>query len=237
MNTLPFSIEILYEDEDVLVINKPAGLLSIRDGYQKDLPYLSSLLEHDYGRLFIVHRLDKETSGVMVLARSPTSHKNLSTQFFQREIRKTYIALIIGCPETNFFSVDFPLLTNGDRHHRTIVDPVRGKPAHTDFTVIECYAAKYAQISAQPRTGYTHQIRSHLATAGFPILLDSLYSPKREPFLSLSQSQSGMPWIDRLALHASLISFLHPTTNQVLSFSASLPRDFLSATAIFRSLI
>ena len=177
------SIEILFEDEDLLIINKPAGLRVIRDGYHPELPTVPSMLEAHFGRVFIVHRLDKDTSGVLILARNAFSHKNLNSQFSDRLVKKEYHAVVISVedfPPT--LVVDQPLLVDGDRRHRTRVDPLRGKPASTEFSLITQFSQE-ALVKAFPTTGYTHQIREHALYAGYPLLGD-------EPLLFPCQRRS-----------------------------------------------
>jgi RluA family pseudouridine synthase len=216
-------IPILFEDESLLVINKPAGVLSLSDGYDRSLPHLKTILEPDFGRLWLVHRLDRETSGVLVLARSAVAHRHLNEQFKTRQVEKIYHALLSAAPGWDTFSADFPLRKNGDRQHRTVVDPQRGKPAFTDFTVMERFA-QGALIEARPHTGYTHQIRAHLRQLGCFILGDRLYGC----------SEPNAP-IDRLALHACSLSFHHPLSNQPLTFTAPHPLDFSDALARLRA--
>ncbi len=222
--TLPPSVQpdILYLDETFLVLNKPAGLLSVPDGYQSSLPHLKSVLEPLYGPIFIVHRLDRDTSGVILVARTTQAHQELNRQFREREVKKIYRALICGCPPWQEFLAEFPLRANADRRHRTRVDFDRGQPATTEFRILQSCALA-ALLEASPRTGYTHQIRSHLAYCGFPIMADPLYT---------YQSQPPDPgWMPRLALHACQISFVHPLSRKLCSFAAPDPADFAAAAA------
>lgn len=214
-------MQIIYEDKSILVINKPSGVLSIADGYDLNLPHLRSMLEPEFGRLWIVHRLDKETSGVMLLARSPTSHRVLNQQFTDHSIKKQYLALVFGhCPET--FANNTSLRVNGDRRHRTVADKFRGKPACTKFTMSEFFPPDCSMLSAYPKTGFSHQIRAHLFDLGYPILGDHLYcTPESESFLKKHE-------IDRVALHAASISFLHPESSKVMTFQVEIPPDFSS---------
>ncbi len=178
---LPFDLEsaLIYDDDDLVIVNKPAGLLTIRDGYSASLPYLLRSLEVHYGRLWVVHRLDKETSGIVVFARNSQSHRILNQQFENRQVKKIYHALVNGSPKWNEKTAALPLRVNGDRRHRTIVDPTRGKPARTELWVLKRWK-EVSLIGAIPLTGYTHQIRAHLSAEGFPILADSLYQAKRD---------------------------------------------------------
>jgi RluA family pseudouridine synthase len=213
-------ITILFEDPHLLIVDKPVGLLSIADGYDKTIPHLRSILEPDHGRLWVVHRLDKETSGIVILARSAQAHRELNLQFTAHTIRKEYIALVSGeCPAA--FLVDLPLLVNGDRRHRTVIDRENGKPALTEFSSSEHYSLQCTLLNVFPHTGYTHQIRAHLLSAGFPILGDQLYA--NESSTKLVEKLD----IHRVALHAAGINFIHPLTGQALSIRSDLPHDFL----------
>ncbi len=222
---LPINLEeiLIYEDSDLIIVNKPAGLLTIRDGYDESLPYLIRQLEKHYGKLWVVHRLDKETSGIVVIARNFQSHRTLNQQFETRQVKKIYHALIMGNPPWDRRSVQSPLRVNGDRRHRTIIDPIHGKPAHTEFEVIKRWN-RISLIAAVPFTGYTHQIRAHLWSEGFPILADPLYK-KRD----LENHPWQQPLIQRLALHALKITFQHPTKNTPFTIEAPYPIDFQRA--------
>jgi tRNA pseudouridine32 synthase / 23S rRNA pseudouridine746 synthase len=212
-------LEILFEDNSILVINKPSGLNSIADGYDPNLPFVRSILEPDYGRLWVVHRLDKDTSGVMILARSADAHRNLNIQFTDRLIQKKYFALVFGdFPEK--LNCSLPLRINGDRRHRTVIDEIIGKPASTDFSLSDRLSVFCSLITASPHTGLTHQIRAHLAKLNFPILCDPLYFSKESKAFALN-----LP-IKRTALHAHSITFSHPVEKTQITISADLPEDF-----------
>ena len=217
---------ILYQDQYILVINKPAGTLSIPDGYRPEFPHLKSILEPVFGRLLIVHRLDKDTSGVMVIARTESTHRSLNLQFDNRITRKEYQALILGNPSWDELTIASPVSVNGDRSHRTRVFPNKGKPAQTGFSLVFRWEA-VSQVIAHPHTGYTHQIRAHISSIGYPILFDSLYTP---PELTKLASRFRDAYeIDsddqRMMLHASQISFIHPENEARVSFRAPLPDD------------
>lgn len=216
----------LYADESILVVNKPAGLLTVPDGYHQELPTVRSLLEPQWGRCWIVHRLDKDTSGVLVIARTPEAHRNLNRQFASREVHKVYHAICAGSPGEDEWQITFPLRVNGDRNHRTVVDHVRGKPALTMVQVLK--RMKYTfLVAAFPHTGYTHQIRAHLSSSGFPILGDPLYRIPRT-FTGPLPELSSLPLFPRPALHAFQIHFLHPESSQHMEFTAPYPSDFQS---------
>jgi len=225
---------IIFEDDAFLAVNKPAGLLSIPDGYHPEFPHLAQVLFPTFGWIWIVHRLDRETSGVILVARSRSSHQALNQQFQQRLVKKRYLALIQGNPDWETISVNTPLRVNGDRKHRTIPAPLTGKPAQSDFFVRE-QLKQVCLIEAQPHTGYTHQIRAHLASIGHPILGDTLYSSLRPDVPVLIPQSTQIPRaIDRVALHAFSITFHHPLTNAPITIEAPYPGDFSHAIDAFR---
>jgi RluA family pseudouridine synthase len=221
---------VLWSDEAILIINKPAGLLTLPDGYNPDLPHLRVLLEPIYGPLWIVHRLDKETSGVLILARSADAHRNLNTQFAAHKIRKTYHALSIGDPDWEVRVVNLPLQPKGDRKHRTVIAQHGGKPSVTNLRVLERFGT-YTLIEAVPETGRTHQIRAHLAALGYPICGDRLYGDGEGVLLSKVKPGYRIgptpekALLDRLALHARTLGFIHPLSGQAVEFEAPYPED------------
>jgi RluA family pseudouridine synthase len=209
-------MKIIHEDSQIIVINKPAGLSVLPDGWEKDSDYLVKQMEEKYGRIFIVHRLDKITSGVMVFARDAETHRALNIQFETHEAQKTYHAILEGNPKWEEKVVKYPLRSNVGHKHRTVVDDKNGKPSETHFRVIKRYEAA-ALVEAKPMTGRTHQIRVHAYAMGYPLVEDVLYG---------ARDQYGLP---RPMLHAQTLSFLHPATNEGVKFSASHPTDFEEA--------
>ena len=178
----PPEILVLYLDNHLLVVAKPAGLPTLVDGYHPEAPYLVGVLKATYGRLWVVHRLDRETSGVIVFARTAAAHRPLNTQFEQRQALKPYHALVQGLPAWDSQNIHLPLRPDGDRRHRTVVDPQHGKPAETGLRVLERFD-RCALLQAVPHTGRTHQIRAHLAALGHPIAADPLYGGPMLPGL------------------------------------------------------
>ena len=215
---------IIYIDASLLIVDKPAGVLSIPDGYDRMVPYVARILEPLYGRLWVVHRLDKNTSGVMVFARNAEGHSNLNTQFAEHQVSKIYHALIKASPNWEERMVDLPLRTNVGRRNRTAVDIARGKDARTKFKVLERYPG-HTLLEARPESGRRHQIRAHLYDLGFAIMSDPLYGVG-----------DVSPLISRLALHAKSISFCHPTTETLRTFEASYPQDFAQAVNQLRQM-
>ena len=220
---------ILFQDDSLVCIHKPAGLLTIPDGYDPGAPHVAQLMAAEFGKLWIVHRLDRETSGVVILARSAAAHRALNRQFEQRSVQKVYQALVAGQPAWDAAILDLPLRVNGDRKHRTVVSALIGKPANTDFKVLQRLRSA-CQIEARPHTGYTHQIRAHLAAIGCPILGDALYTRASfSPLLPPGASPLPEIPIHRVALHALSITFQHPFTAAILQIEDPLPPDMQQA--------
>jgi RluA family pseudouridine synthase len=215
-------MDILHEDEALLVINKPAGIPLIPDGWDKAAPYLIKLAEEAYGKLWVVHRLDKVTSGVVILARNPEAHRLLSMQFEKHQARKTYHAIVQGNPPWSERTSRQPLRANAGHKHHSVVDAKLGKPCCTVFQVLE-RLQEHTLLEAQPVTGRTHQVRAHLSAMGFPILADTLYGGLINAF------------INRPALHAFSLSIQHPITNALLTFISPYPEDFQRALSMLRT--
>lgn len=209
-------MEILHLDEALIVLNKPAGLPVLPDGWDQDAPYLVKLLEAEHGRVWVVHRLDKVTSGVMVFARTAEAHRALNMQFERHEAHKAYHAIVVGTPKWIEKTTRFPLRVNVGHKHRTVVDDRSGKPSETRFRLLKQYQAA-AWVEASPMTGRTHQIRVHAQALGHPLVGDVLYGA------------SVTPVIARPALHAYTLTFAHPMTNEQLTFTAEHPQDFATA--------
>ena len=207
---------ILHEDAELLVVNKPAGMPVLPDGWEKDAPYLVKLLEEEFGRLWIVHRLDKITSGAMAFARTAEAHRVLNMQFEQHETQKVYHAIVVGVPEWDQHTARHLLRVDVGHSHRTVVDHSKGKSSETAFRVLERYKG-FSLLEAVPATGRTHQVRVHTYALGFPLLGDTLYgAPETE-------------LIARPALHARSLTFTHPASGERVSFTALYPDDFQTA--------
>jgi RluA family pseudouridine synthase len=209
-------MRILYEDQYILVVAKPAGLPVLPDGWERDAPFLVNVLEENYGKIFIVHRLDKVTSGVMVFARDAQTHRALNIQFERHEAQKIYHAIVEGNPKWEEKVTKFPLRANVGHKHRTAVDDRNGKPSETRFRMLKQYQAA-AWVEASPLTGRTHQIRVHASALGHPLLGDTLYGAKETSLLA------------RPALHAYSLTFTHPSSHEHLTFTADYPLDFAAA--------
>jgi RluA family pseudouridine synthase len=209
---------ILHIDNSIIAINKPSGLRTIPDGYDKNKENLQSLLKIEFPEIMTVHRLDKETSGVILFARNKDSHRNLNFQFENRLIRKKYWVISHNIPEWENYTSRLPLLVDGDRQHRTIIDQ-SGKPSETHFIRHKFDNQKCLSfLEAIPHTGYTHQIRTHLSFLGFSILGDLLYTKG----LSSTQKELNKS-VNRMMLHAASIEFRHPQTNQKIKINTDIP--------------
>jgi RluA family pseudouridine synthase len=209
-------MDVLYVDSSILVMNKPSGFATIPGGWERDSNSLVEILEVDYGHIWVVHRLDKVTSGLVIFARSAEAHRALNMQFERHEMHKVYHAIVIGAPPWDEHTARHPLRINVGHTHRTVVDHSKGKPSETTFKVLERFNG-YTLLAAIPATGRTHQVRVHVYALGFPLLGDSLYSAPKTDL------------IPRPALHSQEVAFTHPVTHDKLTFSAPYPQDFENA--------
>ncbi len=207
MTTIP----ILYEDDDILAVDKPEGLAAIPERTGQGGSLFEILCGQRDERLFIVHRLDKDTSGVILFARNAETHRWLNRQFEARAVVKTYLALVHGVVADDGGMIDQPLRQFGSG--RVAVDPQRGKPSTTEFRVTRRFRS-YSLVEARPRTGRRHQIRVHLYHLGHPIAGDPLYGDK------VAQQDFA-----RLMLHAWKLAMPLPS-GRTLTFEAPIPESF-----------
>ena len=217
-------LPILYEDDDLLVLDKPAGLVTHPAPGHDAGTLVNALLGHcatlsgigGEQRPGIVHRLDKDTSGCLVVAKNDLAHRGLSAQFAGRTVQKIYLALVRGVPRPPSGTVEQPIGRHPvHRKRMAVVPPPRGRLARTDYRVRRLLpAAEASLVECRLHTGRTHQIRVHLKHLGYPILGDTLYG--------------GPGACPRQMLHAWTLSFNHPRTGANLEFRAPLPPDFLA---------
>lgn len=193
-------IDVVYRDEALLIVNKPSGLLSVPGRGPEKSDCLISRVQAERPAARIVHRLDMETSGLLILALSDEAQRRMSKLFEKRAIAKTYIALVAGLPEADLGHVDLPLAKDWPNRPLQRVDHETGKASKTDWQVIE-RGDSFARLKLTPLTGRTHQLRVHMDAIGHPILGDTLYGTPA------SRRQA-----ERLALHASSLSFQHPVS-------------------------
>ncbi len=233
---MPSPLPIIFSDEAILVVDKPSGILSIPDRWDPEVPDAVSELRSAWGKLFVVHRLDKETSGVLLFARDADSHRALSAAFESRAVAKVYRALVRGVPSWDEMACDLPLMPDGDKLHRTVATAHHGKQSRTVFVVVARYKDS-ALVEARPETGRTHQVRVHLASLGHPCLCDALYGDGEALLLSkLKRRWKGDPFgerplLARAALHALSAEFPHPATGAAFKAEAPLPKDMRATIA------
>lgn len=206
-------LDILYQDGVLLVINKPSGLLSVPGRGADKADCLISRVQLEYPEALIVHRLDMETSGVMVLARNKAIHRHLSLLFQERAVTKRYLAIVSGRVVQAMGEIDLPLITDWPNRPRQMVDHAHGKPSKTCFRVLSRNIEENTtRLELTPETGRSHQLRVHLQAIGHAILGDALYADLAD--------QKRAP---RLLLHAQSLSFTHPLTEEPLRFITTPP--------------
>jgi tRNA pseudouridine32 synthase/23S rRNA pseudouridine746 synthase len=201
---------ILHEDHTLVLVDKPAGLLSVPGKGEHLADCMIARLRAVFPEILLVHRLDLDTSGVMVFARTAHAQRHLGLQFEKRQMRKTYIARVHGCPEATEGRVDLPLTVDWPNRPRQMVCHETGRPAQTDWQVIRREETG-ARMRLMPLTGRSHQLRVHMLALGHPILGDPLYA---------SGAARAHP---RLMLHAQNLRLRHPESGRGLSISAPVP--------------
>jgi len=225
---MSIKLDIIFENNDFVAINKPAGLLSVPDRMGKDIS-LKLLLLEKYGTIFTVHRLDKETSGVIVFAKHDVAHKQLSQLFEGREVQKFYLGLVHATLINKEGSIDAALMEHPGKLGKMITHK-KGKPSLTDFKVLEEFRL-FSWLQFQIHTGRTHQIRVHMQHIGHPIVCDELYGTaepiklsaiKRNYKLSKAEDEER-PILSRLALHSAQLKF--NLNGEAFDLQAALPKD------------
>ncbi len=222
-------LDVLYEDADLVVVNKAAGMV-VHPAPGHERGTLVHALLHHCDRLAgiggvlrpgIVHRLDRDTSGVLVVAKSDAAYSSLAQQFCAHTVERVYWALARGVPVRDNGEVDRPIGRHRRDRVRMSVNTAVGRAARTRWRVLRRFsAAGVCWLEVRPETGRTHQIRVHLAASGLPLLGDPLYGTRRG---------GGMTWIERTALHAAVLGFAHPISDRRLRFAAPAPADFARA--------
>jgi len=221
-------MNIIYENEQFIVINKPAGMLSIPDRKQSE-PSLKDLLQEKYGNIYTVHRLDKGTSGVIVFAKDEPTHKQLSQLFEGRDVSKHYLGLVHGALTVPSGTIEAPIAEHPAKNGKMITH-IKGKTSITDYEVLESFRL-FSWVKFQIHTGRTHQIRVHMQHIGNSIVCDELYGDPAPVLLSdfkkdyklSKREEEERPILARLGLHSSHLSF--ELDGEVFTFEAELPKD------------
>ncbi|HEX2056221.1 MAG TPA: RluA family pseudouridine synthase [Nitrospiraceae bacterium] len=233
-------LDILYEDEHVLVLNKPAGLVVHPAPGNWSGTLVNALLHHFLAsgcalpaiggkeRPGLVHRLDKETSGVMVIAKTDEAHRGLAAQFKLHTIRRVYEALVWGVPRKGRGTIELAIGRDARERKKFSARTTRPKASITEFQVDRRYQRRAAHVLLYPRTGRTHQLRVHLSSVGHPILGDETYGGKKV----LELDGLSFP---RVMLHARVLGFHHPATGLFREFDVPAPEDFASARAVLEA--
>lgn len=240
-------LEIVYEDDDLAVVNKPAGMMAhagagASDDARNRGTLVNALLHHFKNlsgvsgelRPGIVHRLDRQTSGLMIVAKNDFAHRKLAEQFSAREVKKTYIALVQGWPKQERGKIEAAIGRDRVRRVRMSTRTSAGRAAVSNYRVterLETPWGKFALLEVQIETGRTHQIRVHMASLGHPVVGDTLYGAARELKIRPGgESAAAQAPLGRNFLHAARIEFVHPRSGNVMKFESELPvelREFL----------
>jgi len=199
--------DILFQDEHLLIVNKPAGLLSVPGRGEDKQDCLSARIQQRFPNALVVHRLDMATSGLMVFARGEAMQRELSRMFREREVTKRYVALVAGVLENEVGEIDLPLIVDWPNRPKRKVDHESGKPSLTRYRLLGIEDGD-SRVELEPITGRTHQLRLHLASIGHPIIGDTLYDGRIA---------------ERLMLHATRLAFDHPITAKPLYFESDTP--------------
>lgn len=250
----PITLDVLLEDDAIVVVNKPPGMV-VHPAKGHWSGTLAAALVHRFGELSgvggparpgIVHRLDRDTSGVIVVAKTDAAHESLARQFHDREVKKEYLAIVAGHPDRDADRVTAPIGPHPSQRERMMVrvDGRASRPAETFFEVVERFAG-FALVRAHPKTGRTHQIRLHLAHVRLPVVCDRLYGHRgrltagelraitRRPVAAELPDDAVL--LDRQALHAHRLSFSHPITGEPVAVEAPLPADMASLLSVLRA--
>lgn len=224
---------IIYEDKHLIVLNKSAGILSIPDRFRKDVPNLYQLLQinNSIPYIYIVHRLDAETSGAICFAKTKEAHKLLSQQFEQRHVQKIYWALVDGRLREKTGEIDLPL-AESPYQRGTMRVVKKGKSALTRYEVLEEFK-NFSLLKVQIETGRTHQIRVHLQAIGHPLAVDRIYGQRKtfklsevKKYYNLKQNTEERPIMRRASLHAYELGLQHPGSQDFQTYHADLSKDF-----------
>jgi 23S rRNA pseudouridine955/2504/2580 synthase/23S rRNA pseudouridine1911/1915/1917 synthase len=223
------NIEIIYQDDDIVIVNKPSGIISIPDQHTDESKTLVGILKKQLNqKIWVVHKIDKDTTGVLVFAKNAEIHRNISMQFQNSQIYKKYIALLSGVLEENEGTISKPILISG----REASIGITVKESITEFKVLERFKS-YTLVEAMPLRCRRHQIRIHFWSLGHPLAIDAEYGVSDPIMLSglkrnykVKKCKPEKPLISRLTLHAQFLTLTLPSSGIEKSFEAPLPKDF-----------
>ena len=237
LRAVKIPLNVIYEDKHFLALNKAAGMVVHPGAGTREDTLVHALLAHCAGSLSgiggverpgIVHRLDRETSGIIFVAKTDAAHRGLAAQFAGRSLRKEYLALVSGVPRLSSGSIRERIGRNLNQRHKMAVVSEGGRDAHTDWEAVEKFGDVAALVRCTIHTGRTHQIRVHLASLGHRLLGDETYGWKPDPRLTRQP--------ERVMLHAEHLVFTHPVTGKTMDLRAPPPKDFAAQLAQLRKL-
>ena len=231
-----FLIEILYEDSDIAILNKPAGLLTHRKNKYDDSPNLQDSLSKNFkicddeeNKEGIVHRLDKDTSGIIIITKDTNSKKQFQEMFRKRELRKNYLTFSYGILNQNFIEIDKNIVRNKNRRTKFNTSDSEGKNALTKVTSLKTFFGSISLLDCEIITGRTHQIRVHLTSLGLPIIGDKSYLLNKEQKFRLNnlptEIKKYISLFSRQALHSYKLEFIHPKNQKSIKITCDLPSD------------
>ncbi len=236
-------LNIIYEDDDIIILNKQSDMIvhpargNTNGTLVNALAFYSDKLSSGLGefRPGIVHRLDRDTTGVMVVTKNDTAQWKIAKQFERRQTKKTYLAIVHGTPELTADRINAPLGVHPRIREKYAIRPEIGKEAITFYKVVESFRG-FSLLKMTPKTGRTHQIRVHLSYIKHPIVGDDMYGGKLIYPWQLQASEPAVqePVINRFALHAWTLEFKHPTTDEMMKFEAPLPEDMQNLLDMLR---
>lgn len=227
-------LDILYEDNSIIVVDKPPGLIVHPTGDPSRTTLVQQLLNRgislsaseDKKRPGIVHRLDKDTSGIMVVAKNSYAHDFLSTQFKQRQIKKNYLAIVHGRLGEKKGTIDLPIYRHATKRKEMAISLLRGRPSITEWIELKGFSQNFSLVGIHLKTGRTHQIRVHMAYIGRPVVGDLVYGyGKRWWNKQPAKIREIREMVNRQMLHAELLGFFHPVSKEYVEFKASIPDD------------